>query len=434
MVKPPLTRNNSEHWINKRTSVISASTKCSVELLGSVDQVSAEQWNALNGDSSPFTRFEFLHALEASGSVCADTGWQACHAAVFDETQSLIAAMPAYVKSHSYGEYVFDWSWANAYQRAGRDYYPKILTAVPFSPVTGKRLLCHPSVAENTELAVLVFEKFKQLAANINASSWHVLFPDDEQATQLNDHGLLRRVDCQYHWFNDGYENFEAFLSSFASRKRKNLRKERKRVAEQGIELKQFSGHDIQQSHWEDFYQFYHMTYYKRGGAGYLNREFFELIAKSMPDQLVMILASRGAQAVGAALCFKDEHTLYGRYWGCGEEFEYLHFEACYYQGIDYCIKHKLQHFDPGAQGQHKIQRGFVPVFTHSCHWLADEDFSIAVERFLHEEAEHIRDYRIQACDSLPFNSDYIEHSAIAKQIRSGSLNSQQEMELGKNL
>lgn len=363
--------------------------------------------------------------------MCNDTGWQACHAAVFDDQQTLVAAMPAYVKSHSYGEYVFDWSWANAYQRAGRDYYPKILTAVPFSPVTGKRFLCRQSAQENAELPSLVFEKFKQLAANINASSWHVLFPDDEQASLLSNQGLLRRVDCQYHWFNDGFEDFNEFLTSFASRKRKNLRKERKRVAQQGIKLQQLSGRDIQQSHWEDFYQFYHMTYYKRGGAGYLNREFFEQIATTMPDQLVMIMANRDEQAVGAALCFRDEHTLYGRYWGCGEEFEYLHFEACYYQGIDYCIKHKLQHFDPGAQGQHKIQRGFVPVFTHSCHWLADTDFAIAVERFLHEETEHIRDYRIQACDMLPFNSDYIENSAIAEQLRSGAMHSSQETESG---
>ncbi|MFK7731291.1 MAG: GNAT family N-acetyltransferase [Pseudomonadales bacterium] len=413
---------------------MSASIKYTVELLGSIDQVSAEQWNALNSENSPFTRHEFLHAMEASGSVCTDTGWQACHAAVFDDQQTLVAAMPAYVKSHSYGEYVFDWSWANAYQRAGRDYYPKILTAVPFSPVTGKRFLCCASEQENTELPTLIFEKFKQLASSINASSWHVLFPDDKQATQLGDQGLLRRLDCQYHWFNDDFEDFDEFLASFASRKRKNLRKERKRVAEQGIELQQLSGFDIQQRHWEDFYQFYHMTYYKRGGAGYLNREFFELIAKSMPDQLVMVMASRDQQAVGAALCFKDEHTLYGRYWGCAEEFEYLHFEACYYQGIDYCIKHKLQHFDPGAQGQHKIQRGFVPVFTHSCHWLADEDFELAVDRFLREETENIRDYRVQACDMLPFNSDYVENPSIAKRLGSGAMYSGLETKVGKDL
>ncbi len=342
--------------------------------------------------------------------------------------------MPAYVKSHSYGEYVFDWSWANAYQRAGRDYYPKILAAVPFSPVTGRRLLCKAELEDNTDIHRLVFEKFKQLAANINASSWHVLFPDDRQASLLSQQGLLRRVDCQYHWFNDGFENFDAFLASFSSRKRKNLRKERQRVIQQGVQLEQLSGYDIQASHWDDFYQFYHMTYYKRGGAGYLNREFFERIADTMPDQLVMIMASRDKYAVGAALCFRDERTLYGRYWGCGEEFEYLHFEACYYQGIDYCIKHNLQHFDPGAQGQHKIQRGFIPVFTHSCHWLADDDFALAVERFLREETEHIRDYRLQACDMLPFNNDYLEHSILATHLSSGAINTRQEVDNGKDL
>lgn len=418
-----------------RRQHIGAASKYHVELLGSIDQLGAGQWNALNRDHSPFTRHEFLHALETSGSVCADTGWQACHAAVFDDQQQLAAAMPAYVKTHSYGEYVFDWSWANAYQRAGRDYYPKILTAVPFSPVTGKRLLLSTSAEhESSDIAGLIFQKFKQLASNINASSWHVLFPDHGQAGLLGEQGLLRRVDCQYHWFNDNFRDFEAFLESFSSRKRKNLRKERKRVAEQGIELQQYNGCELKASHWDDFYQFYHMTYYKRGGAGYLNREFFQQIAMTMPDQLVMIMATRNEQAVGAALCFRDEHTLYGRYWGCGEEFEHLHFEACYYQGIDYCIKHELKHFDPGAQGQHKIQRGFIPVFTHSCHWLADEDFSIAVERFLREEAEHIRDYRLQACEMLPFNSDYLKDSALTAQLDSGAMNRNQETLSGQDL
>lgn len=390
------------------------------EFITGIDRIEPTDWNALNQSDSPFLRHEFLFALEHSQSVCADSGWQPCHVVIKGDHDELLAAMPVYIKSHSYGEYVFDWAWANAYHRAGREYYPKLLTAVPFSPVGGARLLHSPSLQDPQSAIALAFQQQQTLAKQIKASSWHVLFPERQQAEQFTAAGLLHRIDCQYHWFNDGFDDFERFLSSFASRKRKNVRKERKRVAEQGITLTHVEGPDISAEQWEDFYQFYHMTYYKRGGSGYLNQAFFDLIADSMPEQLVMVIAERDGQAVGAALCFKDETTLYGRYWGCVEEFEHLHFEACYYQGIDYCIRQGLQRFDPGAQGQHKIARGFIPIFTHSCHWLAEEDFSQAIEQFLGQETPHIEAYRVDACDALPFNQEFLVNSELSRLIESG--------------
>lgn len=396
-------------------------TNVHVELVGSIDQLSAAEWNALNTTQSPFLRYEFLHALEASESVCADTGWQPCHSVGYADSGEPVASMPAYVKSHSYGEYVFDWSWANAYQRTGKDYYPKIVSAVPFSPVTGERLLLAPNAPITAEgFAGLSIDKFQQLSAQIEASSIHVLFPSLEQHRVLTQHDMLPRTDCQYHWFNESFSGFDDFLNQFTSRKRKNIRKERKRVQEQNIQLRQIEGPDISEQEWQDFYRFYHMTYYKRGGSGYLNQAFFEQIAATMADQMLMVLAQRDGASVGAALCFRDADTLYGRYWGCLEEYEFLHFEACYYQGIDYCIRQGIKRFDPGAQGQHKIARGFIPVFTHSNHWLAQPDFSAAVADFLHRETEHLEEYRLQACEMLPFNQQYLDNSQHQTPLKKG--------------
>ena len=398
-------------------------TTPTLELVGSIDQVNANEWNLLNRNQCPFLSHEFLYALEASESVCSDTGWQPCHVIALDEHNTLIAAMPAYVKNHSYGEYVFDWSWANAYQRSGRDYYPKIISAVPFSPVTSDRLLVGANTQEYaSQFARDAHKKLGQLSLEIGASSTHILFPTATQKEFFSDLGMLSRIDCQYHWFNEEFDSFNEFLTTFSSRKRKNIRKERARVEQQGIELVQLSGAEITENDWSDFYRFYHMTYYKRGGSGYLNQSFFEHIAHNMGEQLVMVVARRDQQAVGAALCFRDNNTLYGRYWGCLEEYEFLHFEACYYQGIDYCIRHGLTRFDPGAQGQHKISRGFIPVFTHSCHSIIEPEFSEAVANFLQRETQHIEEYRLEACGLLPFNQQYLDSTKHQAQLKEGKI------------
>ncbi len=385
-----------------------------------IADVERADWNALNSSECPFLSHEFLNALEQSGSVCADTGWEPCHILVHADDGALIAAMPTYNKHHSYGEYVFDWSWADAYHRAGRQYYPKLLSAIPYSPVTSPRLLISDHAVDIAELFITVKDKIVRFANSSGASSWHVLFPDEYQKRLFTAQGMLARMDCQYHWFNNGYRDFEDFLSTFTSRKRKSVRKERQRVVEQGIELQTLSGTDIRTSHWDTFYRFYHMTYLKRGGSGYLNRAFFASIAEHLSDKLVMVCAYREDRAVGAALCLQDDRTLYGRYWGCLEEYEFLHFEACYYRGIEYCIEQGLQRFDPGAQGQHKIQRGFIPVFTYSCHWLAEEDFSAAIEQFLDREREHIEEYRHAACERLPFNQQTANNTIWQNIVETG--------------
>lgn len=378
------------------------SSAIEARFLGSIADISGAEWNALCGTDYPFLRHEFLLNLETSGCVGGDSGWRCLHLTLY-RNDALIAVMPAYLKSHSYGEYVFDWSWADAWHRSGLEYYPKLLTAIPFTPATGPRL----GLAEDESLPALlpvIKQAIEQLASDQQLSSWHLLFPQDELREALTEQGMSPRVGSQFHWFNRDYSSFDDFLSRFNSRKRKSLRKERKRVAEQGIELKVFEGEDISAEHWRTFHHFYQMTYAKRSGhGGYLTREFFPGLSQCIPEHCVMVLAYRGEDAVAGALYFRSSDTLYGRYWGCAEEIDCLHFEACYYQGIEYCIRHGLQRFDPGAQGEHKIQRGFEPVETWSCHWIADPRFADAIDDFTRRESDHIAAYIEQATTYLPF-------------------------------
>ena len=377
----------------------------SLEFLGSLSAIPAEEWNTIAGTDYPFMRHEFLLGMESTGCTTAETGWQPCHMIIRDNT-SAVAVAPMYLKSHSYGEYVFDWSWSDAWRQSGLEYYPKLLTAIPFTPATGPRLCVAAGMDEATALN-LAHQGVCDFADRNNLSSWHVLFPEKNVSDQMLAKGMHRRDATQFHWFNEGYNSFDDFLSTFNSRKRKSLKRERRRVVEQGITLKAFTGHEIQEEHWQQFYRFYQTTYAKRSGhTGYLSREFFLETAAKMGDQVVMFLAFMGEAAVAGALCFRSSDTLYGRYWGCEQEFDCLHFEACYYQGIDYCIAHKLQRFDPGAQGEHKIQRGFTPITTWSNHWIADPQLSKAVGDFTRREAQHNEQYKSQAADFLPFKAD----------------------------
>ncbi len=373
----------------------------------SIADIGVQEWNRLAGTENPFTRYEFLWALEKTGCTTDKTGWAPYHVAVYqgpetDTSRKLVAIMPLYRKTNSYGEYVFDWSWASAYQNYGLNYYPKFVSAVPFTPSHGERLFVAESVTKS-DLAELVFDGLKAQAMTIGASSWHILFPTEEENQLFEAAGIPARTACQFHWFNRGYDSFEDFLATLNSRKRKNIRRERQKVAERGTQFVNLSGAEITEEHWNTFYQFYQSTYMMRGMQGYLSQAFFAEIGRTMPEQLFMIAAMDGEKMIAAALFFRNSEKLFGRYWGSLRDYQFLHFETCYYQGQEYCIEHKLRSFDSGAQGEHKIQRGFEPITTHSNHWIANEGFAQAINNFLDEERSHIENYQNEAATLLPF-------------------------------
>lgn len=373
-----------------------------VRFLSSIAEIDRTTWNVISGTAHPFTRYEFLAALEYSGATTAGTGWQVSHA-VISHGAVPVAVLPLYLKSHSYGEYVFDFAWADAWSRYGLSYYPKLVASIPFTPVTGPRLCIAANVDRAAVLSALLPALDARVAA-MGASGWHVLFPRASLAERLAEHGTMTRRAVQFHWFNRDYACFDDFLARFTSRKRKNLRKERSKIAAQGITLRTCCGEAITEDLWDQFFTFYQLTYARRSGhGGYLNREFFRQIAATMGEHLVLVLASRAGRIIAGALSFRDSDTLYGRYWGCIEDCDFLHFEACYHQGIEYCIEQGLQHFDSGAQGEHKIQRGFEPVYTYSTHVIAEPSFRPAIAEFLREEGAHVDGHKTRASELLPY-------------------------------
>lgn len=371
-----------------------------VKQINSMAQVNGEDWNRLAGDAYPFLRHEFLLALEQSGSVCEQTGWLPAHLLVMDEDK-LVAFMPLYLKQHSYGEYVFDHQWAQAYQQQGIHYYPKWLTAIPLTPCQGTRII-HAAI-DPLEVAQLLLTFIKQLSEQLGISSWHCLFPDRQQVELFRSLGLSIREGVQFHWFNQDYRDFNDFLHSLNASKRKMLKRERRRVSEQGVRMLRIAGQDVSELQWQTFFRFYTMTYLKRGAQPYLNLAFFQQIAATMGEQLLLVLAIKGDDTIAAALSFVGQDTLYGRYWGCYEQYNSLHFEACYYQGLDYCIERGLKRFDSGAQGEHKISRGFEPITTYSAHWIKDAQFAKAIEHFLTREQKAVQHYKQDAAAYLPF-------------------------------
>jgi len=384
------------------TTTTTAAQNWRIELIDCIDAVRAADWNALAGTDYPFARHEFLHALEASGAVSRRRGWQPRHALVWQD-DVLAAALPLYETSHSYGEYVFDWSWAEAYHRHGLDYYPKWVAAIPFTPATGPRLCVAPG-QDRRRIAALLLPELQRRAHQRGISSVHVLFPDEDELGDLAVPGFLHRTGLQYHWFNRGHDSFDDFLAACSARRRKNLRRERRRVTEQGLKVEMVAGEAIDELLWQRFYRFYQLTYARRSGhGGYLDLDFFLRVGRSLPDHTLMAVAHHGSDLVAAALYFQGGDTLYGRYWGCEQDFDALHFEACYYQGIDHCIRHGLARFDAGAQGEHKIQRGFEPVYTHSRHWLDHPGFQQAVGEFLQREAASVASWKEEARQLLPW-------------------------------
>lgn len=370
--------------------------------IDSIHRIAASQWNALLEDDHPFVRHEFFAALEDSGSTTAQRGWQPHHLLIWQDSQ-LQAALPLFIKQHSYGEYVFDWGWADAYARHGYDYYPKLLTAIPFTPCRGPRLL---GSLDAEQLQGMV-QALQSQARALGASGWHCLFPETTLSERLISLAAPQRLSCQFHWYNRGYRDFDDFLSTMSSRKRKNILRERRQVAQQGFEFEHKRGEQITAADWDWFYQLYQLTYLKRSGhGGYLERGFFHQLGRTLSEHCLLVCASRNGKPVAGALFLYDQACLYGRYWGCLEEFHHLHFETCYYQGIDYAIEQGLSRFDGGAQGEHKLARGFEPVQTFSNHWLAEPVFRTPIERFLLAESQEVRLYQQAAQQHLPFKRE----------------------------
>ena len=360
-------------------------TTISLTLHRAIGEISADDWNACAGPDNPFVSHAFLSAVEDSGSAGPRTGWLPQHAALRDSTGRLVACAPMYAKSHSYGEYVFDHGWANAFERAGGRYYPKLQVAVPFSPVPGPRLLIRP----DSGLGIAAMgQALAQAGDDLGVSSVHATFCTEAEWTELGEAGWLRRMGMQFHWDNNGYASFDDFLGALASRKRKSLRRERRDANACGLEFIALRGPEITKAQWKAFFQFYSSTVDRKWGSAYLTPEFFPLLGERLGDKVVLMLALQSGRPVAGALNLMGTNTLYGRNWGCKGDFPFLHFELCYYRAIDFAIAHGLQRVEAGAQGEHKIQRGYLPTPTYSAHWIAHTGLRRAVGAFLEDERD----------------------------------------------
>jgi predicted N-acyltransferase len=369
---------------------------------GAIDEIRADDWNGLVGDDLPFLRHEFLAAMEHHGCVGERFGWIPRHLALRDEQHQLLAAAPCYLKSNSYGEFVFDWAWADAYQRAGRRYYPKLVIASPYTPATGRRILTGAS-PHRAELAAALIRGSVQIAEQLGVSGLHWLFTADDETEWMRQAGLMRRLGCQFHWHNHNYADFDHLLASFSAEKRKKVKRERRRVAEAGVRIRRVRGDAVSEAEWAVFHQLYEDTFDKRGGLPTLSLAFFREIGETMGEQLLLVFAEHGGHIVAAAFCLLGSNSLYGRHWGCWKDFHSLHFEACYYQGLEHCIEHGLRRFEPGAQGEHKIARGFLPTRTWSAHWIADPAFAKPIGGFLAHEIEGMEDYIAEMDQRSPY-------------------------------
>ena len=368
----------------------------SLRILDALDAIDPARWDALAG-GNPTLSFAFLDSLHRTGCASAASGWSPCYPTLW-EGDRLVGAAPLYAKSHSFGEYVFDWAWADAYERHGLAYYPKLVCAVPFTPSTGARLL-----AEDDDSREKLARAMLAMAKDARLSSLHVLFPAERDARTLRGMGLLERRGVQFHWSNPGYPSFDAFLAELSHDKRKKIRQERRRVAEAGVTLRRLTGREASAADWDFFTACYRRTYRAHRSTPYLDRRFFGLLAERMPDSVLLVLAERDGKPVAAALDLFGAEALYGRYWGSVEYVPGLHFEACYYQGMEFCIERGIALFEGGAQGEHKHARGFVPEATRSFHWLAHPAFERAIDEFLAREGAGIEAYVDELNERTPF-------------------------------
>jgi len=370
----------------------------------SITTIDSVLWNSLVDDSFPFMQYDFLYALEVSGCVNAKSGWKPHHLIV-SSGENIVAVMPLYLKYHSYGEYIFDFSWAQAYEQHGIEYYPKLLSSIPFVPATGIRLAYSNSI-DTQKIFKYVSESLRALSAEHRYSSIHILLSDENESENWNISGFKRKINTQFHWFNNSYETFDHFLETFNSRKRKAVKKERASIYQYGIEVEVKIGREITSDLWDIFFDFYCDTYQKRiVHSGYLNREFFRSLTDSILAQTMVVFAKREAKYIAGALYFFSDTTLYGRHWGCTENIDMLHFELCYYSGIEFCIKYGLQKFEAGAQGEHKIQRGFIPSEVYSNHWVLDSRFESAINQNILDQSRGNLNYIEEMKAFLPFKT-----------------------------
>ncbi len=371
-----------------------AGEEITVRVHRAIAEIPAAAWDACAGDVNPSVSHVFLNALEESGSTTTRSGWTPQHLTLLGGAGTIIGVVPLYAKTHSYGEYVFDHGWADAYERAGGRYYPKLLSAVPFTPVPGPRILLHPQAPPQARTHLIA--AMVELATRLRVSSLHVNFPERAEAEALTETGFLQRIGQQFHWTNDGYGDFEDYLAALNSRKRKAVRKERREAIAPGLEIDVLSGADLQPRHWDAFYKFYLATSDRKWGSAYLNRKFFALIGERMPEKIVLVMAHRDGKYVAGALNLLGKDTIYGRNWGGYGDYKFLHFECCYYRAIEFAIARGLKRVEAGAQGSHKLQRGYLPVPTYSAHWIPDPGFRRAVAQFLERERDMV-EHKIEA-------------------------------------
>ena len=394
----PVTGGGNDKWLRATVTTQTA-----------ISDIPSAQWNHLVPTDAPMLRHEFLHALEASGSCSVATGWLPCHLTLY-LGKRLAAAAPCYRKDHSWGEYIFDWAWANAYQRAGLEYYPKLLIAVPFTPVTGPRLLFDPTLP-NSVLVTQLVRALPEAAQQLGASSIHCLFTTPADNEYLRQEGFVHRESYQFHWCNQAYTDFGDFLARLAAKKRKNIQRERRRVRQAGVTTRWLGGNELSDEVLDLFLDCYHSTAMEHGAHAYLNHDFFARLTRDMPGQVRLLVANRLGRDIACAFFLEGSESLYGRYWGALEHVPNLHFEACYYAPIAYCIDRGLKRFEAGAQGEHKLSRGLVPRTTLSAHWLRHPGFHQAVADYTREEQDHLSRYTRALHRHTPFRQGGGEES-----------------------
>ena len=361
-----------------------------IELVSDLNLIDKNQWNKLNDTNHPFTSYEFLTSLEQSQSVCPKTGWTPKHIVIKDNQNTLIGALPNYLKMHSYGEYVFDHSWANAFENAGGSYYPKLLSAIPYTPATGPRFLFRKDDLDKDKIFELIVDTIQNLVKDNNISSAHINFITSDISKKLNKKNWIQRKGLQFHWNNNDYKSFDDFLDKLKSTKRKSIKKERKKIFDSNIKIERLTGDNLNNQIWDSFYQFYLNTVDKKWGGAYLTKDFFYLINEKMRDKILLVVAKQNNIIIAAALNFIGKDTLFGRNWGALVDIPFLHFELCYYQAIEFAIEHNIKKVEAGAQGHHKIQRGYIATSTYSSHYIGNESFSSAIKNFVKMEEKEV--------------------------------------------
>lgn len=368
----------------------------------SISEIPENLWNELHQSSNPFIQHQFLKALEDNGCVGEKYGWHVKHL-TFSINEEVIAALPLFAKDNNYGEFVFDHQFERAWNSVGLPYYPKLVTAAPYTPVQGPRLLVKESFRNNASVLTELFKNIEQYCADNDFSGWHLLFSDAKPTPAEN---YLQRTDVQFHWFNQNYANFDEYLAALKPKKRKNIKQERKALQQTGIEFRILDGHTATEHDWETFDYFYQKTFVEKWSTPTLNQGFFKQIARTLPDSIVLVLADSDNETIAGALMFRSENALFGRHWGCAKEVKHLHFETCFYQGIEYAIKHGLNRFEPGAGGEHKIARGFIPVIIHSYHYFPVNPFVEGLKQFEAEENRVVLEYADEIWSSSPYQEN----------------------------